>query len=65
MAIEHIFDSASSVMTVISFSTFMGIVLWTFVFKKTADFEQAAMLPFADEENEEGRNIFNQEKKHV
>jgi cytochrome c oxidase cbb3-type subunit 4 len=59
MAIEHIFDSASSVMTVISFTTFLGIVLWTFIFKKTADFEQAAMLPFADEEND------NQENQHV
>jgi cytochrome c oxidase cbb3-type subunit 4 len=50
MAIEHIFDSASSVMTVLSFATFLGILLWTFVLKRGADFEQAAALPFADEE---------------
>jgi cytochrome c oxidase cbb3-type subunit 4 len=49
MAIEHIFDSASSVMTVISFTTFLGILLWTFVVKRGADFDQAAALPFADE----------------
>ena len=49
MAIEHIFDSASSVMTVISFVTFIGIVVWTFALKRGADFEQAAALPFADE----------------
>ncbi|MDB5918604.1 MAG: CcoQ/FixQ family Cbb3-type cytochrome c oxidase assembly chaperone [Massilia sp.] len=53
MAIEHIFDSASSVMTVISFVTFIGIVVWTFVLKRGADFEQAAKLPFADEEEYE------------
>lgn len=53
MAIEHIFDSASSVMTVVSFVTFLGIVLWTFVVKRGADFEKAAALPFADEEDYE------------
>ena len=50
MAIEHIFDSASSVMTVISFVTFLGIVLWTYVLKANADFDSAAALPFADDE---------------
>jgi cytochrome c oxidase cbb3-type subunit 4 len=53
MAIEHIFDSASSVMTVISFTTFLGILVWTFVIKRGADFETAAALPFADEEDYE------------
>jgi cytochrome c oxidase cbb3-type subunit 4 len=51
MAIEQIFRSASSVMTVISFATFVGIVLWTYVLKRGTDFEQAAALPFADEED--------------
>jgi cytochrome c oxidase cbb3-type subunit 4 len=51
MAIEHIFDSASSVMTVISFVTFIGIVVWTYSRKRGVDFEQAAKLPFADEED--------------
>ncbi|NHZ37492.1 MULTISPECIES: cbb3-type cytochrome c oxidase subunit 3 [Massilia] len=49
MAIEHIFDSASSVMTVISFATFCGILLWTFVLKGNKDFETQAALPFADD----------------
>ena len=52
MALEHIFSSASSVMTVISFSTFVGILLWTFVLKRGTDFEQAAALPFADEDDQ-------------
>lgn len=49
MAIEQIFDSASSVMTVVSFTTFCGILLWTFALKRGADFERQAALPFADE----------------
>jgi cytochrome c oxidase cbb3-type subunit 4 len=49
MAIEHIFDSASSLMTLISFITFLGIVLWTYACKASSDFEQAANLPFADD----------------
>ena len=53
MAIERLFDSASSVMTVISFATFMGILLWTFVSRRASDFDQAAALPFADEEEHE------------
>jgi cytochrome c oxidase cbb3-type subunit 4 len=53
MAIEQIFDSASSVMTVISFVTFIGIVVWTFALKRGFDFEQAAALPFADDEERE------------
>ncbi len=46
---EHIFDSASSIMTVISFLTFVGILLWTFALRSNADFATQAALPFADE----------------
>ena len=49
MAIEQLFDSASSAMTVISFVTFLGILLWTFAIKRRSDFDTAALLPFADE----------------
>ena len=54
MALEQIFDSASSVMTVISFTTFLGILLWTFVLNRGRDFDAQASLPFADEENGHG-----------
>jgi cytochrome c oxidase cbb3-type subunit 4 len=50
MDIGHLFDSASSVMTIISFTTFLGILLWTFAIKSRLDFDQAARLPFADDE---------------
>ncbi len=55
MALEQIFDSASSVMTVISFTTFLGILGWTFVLRKRSDFDKAAQLPFADEAGENDR----------
>jgi cytochrome c oxidase cbb3-type subunit 4 len=53
MALQQIFDSASSVMTVISFTTFLGIVAWTYVLRKRSDFDGAAYLPFADEAADE------------
>ena len=48
MAIENLFDSASSVMTVVSFTTFLAILWWTFS-RSNKDFDAAANLPFADE----------------
>jgi cytochrome c oxidase cbb3-type subunit 4 len=50
MAIDTLFDRASSVMTVISFITFAGILWWAFVHNKEADFATAAQLPFDDED---------------
>ncbi|KFI08364.1 CcoQ/FixQ family Cbb3-type cytochrome c oxidase assembly chaperone [Massilia sp. BSC265] len=49
MAIQQIFDDASSVMTVISFVTFLGIVGWTYVLRRSSDFDKAAQLPFMDD----------------
>ncbi len=51
MALQHIFDDASRIMTVISFATFTGILAWTFL-RKEKDFAQAASLPFADADAE-------------
>lgn len=50
MALQHIFDDASRIMTVISFATFAGILAWTYLLRKDADFAQAAALPFADDD---------------
>lgn len=41
---------ARSIMTLVSLLTFLGIVYWTFVAHRKQDFDEAAMLPFADEE---------------
>jgi cytochrome c oxidase cbb3-type subunit IV len=35
--------------TFLSFFTFVGIVFWTLDRKKTAEFEEAAQLPFLDD----------------
>ncbi|MES2074183.1 MAG: cbb3-type cytochrome c oxidase subunit 3 [Pseudomonadota bacterium] len=50
MVIDNLFDRASSVMTVISFITFIGIMWWAFSRRNTENFAEAAQLPFADEE---------------
>ncbi len=39
-----------SVMTLVSLLTLIGIVYWAFVAHRKQDFDEAAMLPFADEE---------------
>ena len=54
--ITTLLEHASSVMTVISFTTFVGILWWTLIHHKEADFAQAANMPFDDKnkENMEG-----------
>jgi cytochrome c oxidase cbb3-type subunit 4 len=41
---------AGSIMTAVSFATFIGILLWTYVLRRGSDFDAAAQLPFADED---------------
>lgn len=41
-----------SLATVIMFIAFIGICLWAFSSKKKSSFDEAAQLPFADEENQ-------------
>ena len=52
MAIDYVFDRASSIMTVVSFITFLGILLWTFALKRRTDFDAAAAVPFLDDAEE-------------
>ena len=49
MAIQHVFDNASRVMTVVSFVCFLGILAWTFVLRKEQDFAATAAIPFDDD----------------
>jgi cytochrome c oxidase cbb3-type subunit 4 len=46
--VEMILD-ARPAFTLISFLTFIGIVVWAYSGRRRADFEAAANLPFADE----------------
>ena len=63
MVIENLFDHASSIMTVVSFITFIGILWWTFITRRSSDFDSAALLPFADDEAEAIANA--KELSHV
>lgn len=47
---DNFFSNASNVMTVISFLTFLGIVWWAV----RGRWDEAAQLPFADEEKKNG-----------
>jgi cytochrome c oxidase cbb3-type subunit IV len=38
-----------SVVTLVSFLTFIGIVVWAWSKRNKADFDEAAQLPFKDE----------------
>jgi cytochrome c oxidase cbb3-type subunit 4 len=49
MAIQKILIDAHSIITVISFVTFIGIVWWSYVRRRPNDFDEAALLPFADD----------------
>jgi len=40
---------ARSLVTIISFVLFLGIVWWTLQARRRPDFEEAQMLPFVDE----------------
>ncbi|HJV82812.1 cbb3-type cytochrome c oxidase subunit 3 [Noviherbaspirillum sp.] len=51
MDLEGMFLDARSLFTVLSFLTFIGIVLWAYSSRRGADFEAAANLPFADEKD--------------
>lgn len=39
-----------SVITLLSFATFIGIVWWAYSGKRKQSFEEAALLPFTDDE---------------
>jgi cytochrome c oxidase cbb3-type subunit 4 len=56
---EQLLD-ARSIMTLVSLLTFLGIVYWTYVAHRKQDFDEAAMLPFADEDT----NTMKQEPRH-
>jgi cytochrome c oxidase cbb3-type subunit 4 len=51
MNFDTLLDNASSIMTLVSFLTFLGILAWTYNKRRTADFDEAALLPFTEEEN--------------
>ena len=61
MDLLQIVSDARSIVTLICMMTFIGIVFWAYSARRTQDFEEAAMLPFADEEQP---NTKKQEPRH-
>lgn len=54
-------SDARSVVTLICMATFIGIVIWAYSAARKSDFDEAAMLPFADDEQ---LNAKSQEPNH-
>jgi cytochrome c oxidase cbb3-type subunit 4 len=44
-----------SLVTVLAFAAFVGIVLWAYSARARRGFEEAALLPFAEDEGAEDR----------
>ena len=51
MNITDVVSDARSIITVISMLTFIGIVLWAYSARRKNDFDEAAMLPFNEEDD--------------
>lgn len=60
---DKIFNDASIVMTVVSLATFVGILWWTFFFKRSRDFDAIANMPVHDDADAPLES--NSEKRHV
>ncbi len=61
MSMIGLISDARSIVTLICMLTFIGIVIWAYSARRKSDFDEAAMLPFADEET---MNIKEQERRH-
>ena len=45
-------DALRSIITVLAFAAFVGVVAWAYSRRRKRDFEHAASLPFVDDELE-------------
>lgn len=61
MSMIELISDARSIVTLICMLTFIGIVIWAYSARRKSDFDEAAMLPFADDET---MNIKEQERRH-
>ena len=50
MSMIELISDARSIVTLICLLTCIGIVVWAYSARRKSDFDEAAMLPFADEE---------------
>ena len=61
MNITDLVADARSIITLFSMLTFIGIVLWAYSASRKNDFDEAAMLPFNEEDD---LNKTTQEPRH-
>ena len=50
------FVTLSSIMTVVAFATFVSIVLWAYSGRARRGFDEAAQLPFEEDEGAQDRD---------
>lgn len=61
MSMNELLSDVRSIATLVCMMTFIGIVIWAYSARRQPDFDEAAMLPFADEER---INSKEQEQHH-
>lgn len=59
---DTLFNNASTVMTVVSLVTFIGILWWIYGYKRSSDFDAIANLPFTVDADEVQNHTV--EKRH-
>lgn len=57
-------SDARSAITLLCMLTFLGIIVWAYSARRKNDFEEAAMLPFADEDMNTQMTTQAQEPRH-
>lgn len=57
-------SDARSAITLLCMLTFLGIIAWAWSARRKNDFEEAAMLPFADEDMNTQTTTQAQEPRH-
>lgn len=60
MALEQFFNDASSIMTVVSLATFIGILFWVYGLKSKRDYERDANMLFDEGEREAQQHLGKQ-----
>lgn len=64
MSLESFYAIFNPIWSVVVFITFVGILVWTFS-KQSSAFDEAANLPFSEEDETKGSMHSPQEKTHA
>ena len=64
MDLVSLVSDARSVITLLCMLTFLGIIAWAWSARRKQDFDEAAMLPFADDDTNTQLTNQVQEPRH-